>query len=413
MRKEYKFPMPASILKLNSTLTQDDYNRALCMLKNDIRFQLHIFLYRRLQTIWILFSSVLCIFLPILLSAHLETIVILGSCLLWLILQAAGLVVGGRCRKKLDLMLERSVAQVNSYFMDHKLMLGVINVGGLCKRSRLVIPMVYFDTFGCIEQIESIVSTDLKSIEADRNGDSKHKQQVALDYSKIGLHRMEPNQRALAKSQLAKKIVLRFSQRWISHFDGSKLMFTDDDVTRPRHLSTGKCLCQFIEEHFKSNQSEQIKDLDDEPLDDCCKVEMTNDTSAPTPNTTLTTTSTTATTTTITTSTTTQPEFEENNQAIMQHKINRPLIIDLANNYNGLLEQYAALLQSQKNYCRDEFDPELNVSKLDELLKGELLRNKMFDEQMGQIRDSILHMTSENCEKTPIITTRFNKPLQV
>jgi hypothetical protein len=38
-------------------------------------------------------------------------------------------------------------------------------------------------------------------------------------------------------------------------------MFTDDK-TRPRHLSTGKCICQFIEEHFKSEQREQIKDFD-------------------------------------------------------------------------------------------------------------------------------------------------------
>lgn len=30
-------------------------------------------------------------------------------------------------------------------------------------------------------------------------------------------------------------------------------MFTDERV-RPRHLSTGKCLCQFIEEHFKNVQ---------------------------------------------------------------------------------------------------------------------------------------------------------------
>ena len=47
-------------------------------------------------------------------------------------------------------MLERSVAQVNSYFMDHKLMLGVINESGPCQRSRLVIPIVYFNTFECI-----------------------------------------------------------------------------------------------------------------------------------------------------------------------------------------------------------------------------------------------------------------------
>ena len=89
------------------------------------------------------------------------------------------------------------------------------------------------------------------------------------------------------------------------------------------------------------------------------------------------------------------------------------LIIDLANKSNSLPEQYAALLQSQRSYGKDEFDPKLIVSKLDDLLRGELQRNKMFDEQMRQIRDNILHMTSENCEKIPKITTRFNKRFQL
>lgn len=31
-------------------------------------------------------------------------------------------------------------------------------------------------------------------------------------------------------------------------------MFTDDRI-RPRHLSTGKCLCQFIEEHFSNDET--------------------------------------------------------------------------------------------------------------------------------------------------------------
>lgn len=50
---------------------------------------------------------------------------------------------------QLDQMLEKAVAQANSYFMDHNLMLGVINVGGLLTKSRLCIPMLYFDTTQC------------------------------------------------------------------------------------------------------------------------------------------------------------------------------------------------------------------------------------------------------------------------
>lgn len=58
------------------------------------------------------------------------------------------------------------------------------------------------------------------------------------------------------QQQLAKKIVLRYSQRWISYFDKRKLTFNDDRVG-PRHLSTGKCLCQFVEEHFKNNSNQE------------------------------------------------------------------------------------------------------------------------------------------------------------
>lgn len=36
-------------------------------------------------------------------------------------------------------------------------------------------------------------------------------------------------------------------------------MFNDDRVG-PRHLSTGKCLCQFVEEHFKNNNNNNIKE---------------------------------------------------------------------------------------------------------------------------------------------------------
>jgi hypothetical protein len=72
------------------------------VLTNDIRFQLHILLYQRLQTIWILFSTILCILPPILLNAHLALPVISGSCLLWILLQALGFVIGARCRKKVS-----------------------------------------------------------------------------------------------------------------------------------------------------------------------------------------------------------------------------------------------------------------------------------------------------------------------
>lgn len=46
-------------------------------------------------------------------------------------------------------MLEKSVAQANAYFMDHHLMMGVINEGGILSTGKLMIPMLYFDTSQC------------------------------------------------------------------------------------------------------------------------------------------------------------------------------------------------------------------------------------------------------------------------
>lgn len=44
-------------------------------------------------------------------------------------------------------------------------------------------------------------------------------------------------------------------------------MFNDDNFDEPRHLSTGKCLCQFIEEHFKY--------IDKNDIDGCKSNRMT------------------------------------------------------------------------------------------------------------------------------------------
>lgn len=89
------------------------------------------------------------------------------------------------------------------------------------------------------------------------------------------------------------------------------------------------------------------------------------------------------------------------------------LILELTSNCHKLPEQYAALLQSQRSYGKDEFDPELIVSKLDDLLKGEIQRSKLFDDQLRQCRDLILRITSENCDKVPKLTTKFNKRFQL
>lgn len=82
---------------------------------------------------------------------------------------------------------------------------------------------------------------------------------------------------------------------------------------------------------------------------------------------------------------------------------------ELANNCHKLPEQYAALLQSQRSYGTNEFKPELIVSKLDDLLKGDLQRSNMFDDQLRDCRDLIVRITNEHRDKVARVTTKFNK----
>lgn len=86
---------------------------------------------------------------------------------------------------------------------------------------------------------------------------------------------------------------------------------------------------------------------------------------------------------------------------------------DLANNCHKLPEQYAALLQSQRSYGKNEFKPELIVTKLDDLLKGDLQRSIMFDDHLRDCRDLIVRITSEHRDRVAKITTKFNKRIQL
>lgn len=86
---------------------------------------------------------------------------------------------------------------------------------------------------------------------------------------------------------------------------------------------------------------------------------------------------------------------------------------DLANNCHKLPEQYATLLQSQRSYGKNEFNPELIVTKLDDLLRGDIQRSNMFDDQLRDCRDLIVRITNEHRDRVSRITTKFNKRIQL
>lgn len=88
-------------------------------------------------------------------------------------------------------------------------------------------------------------------------------------------------------------------------------------------------------------------------------------------------------------------------------------IHDLAKNCHKLPEQYATLLQSQRSYGVNEFNSELIVSKIDDLLRGDLQRSNIFDEQLSDSRDLVVRITNEHRDRVGVITAKFNKRIQL
>lgn len=76
------------------------------MLTSDVRYQLHLLLYRRVQTIWMLLSTVLCILATIVFT-NLESLLIAGAAGLWLGLQLLGVTVSLLLRRKVSRQTDR------------------------------------------------------------------------------------------------------------------------------------------------------------------------------------------------------------------------------------------------------------------------------------------------------------------
>jgi hypothetical protein len=61
------------------------------MLTRDFRYKLHLVAFRHLQTAWTLFSTLGCVLMAALALAEITVLATIGTCLVWLLLQVAGL----------------------------------------------------------------------------------------------------------------------------------------------------------------------------------------------------------------------------------------------------------------------------------------------------------------------------------
>lgn len=107
-QEKLTFQMPDSLLRARVKLKREDYDRALSILTRDIRFKLHLLLYGRIQAIWLLLSTALCLLIPSFLVMSPELLLLGASSALWLLLQVAGTYVAFSLRRSVSCMLVNS-----------------------------------------------------------------------------------------------------------------------------------------------------------------------------------------------------------------------------------------------------------------------------------------------------------------
>lgn len=99
--ESFTFKMPEPLLKARVKLKREDYDRALSTLTRDLRYQMHLLLFNRIQALWLLISTILCISIPYLLLA--PEVLVFSYCLtLWLLLQVVGSLGAHELKKRVS-----------------------------------------------------------------------------------------------------------------------------------------------------------------------------------------------------------------------------------------------------------------------------------------------------------------------
>lgn len=81
-------------------------------------------------------------------------------------------------------------------------------------------------------------------------------------------------------------------------------------------------------------------------------------------------------------------------------------IYNLVENCHKLPEQHANLLRSQKSYGRNEFSADLIITKMDDLLRGDLQRINIFHEQLSYCKDILRRLTDEHRDRAAKVATK-------
>ncbi|GAB6025008.1 hypothetical protein CHUAL_010119 [Chamberlinius hualienensis] len=250
--------VPEELMSNHLTLTVEEYLSAMEILVNDFRFNCYNICYKRILMAWILLGFLV---LLALLFSGIKGVALFGAGVIWLLLNASGIFICMWIKIRLRFHLERCVAQVNKYFIKHKILLGVDDRGKLsCHKVNLI--YVYFDCVDCVRKLNEVIENEDKIVE-DRNEGPQNKRndfraRMDIDESDI-IITGNTNTRVQRQTERGERLLLRYSQRWVKEYVCKRLDLAVDTVDRqegdppvqPRHCVTSRCPCQFIEEHLR------------------------------------------------------------------------------------------------------------------------------------------------------------------
>ncbi|XP_076352165.1 uncharacterized protein LOC143247666 [Tachypleus tridentatus] len=268
--------VPEELMAQGLTLTVEDYVMALQVLVNDVRFNLYITCYKRVLLVWIILGFIILLSL---LFSGVRGLALFGGGIVWLIVNAIGIFICMWVKVKLYRMLERCMASVNALMFKHRTLLGLDDRGKIsCHKINLI--FVYFDVSYCIKYLKDMLDNEdpARNENTVEQQSENQVQNRPFDHSRMDIDTSDiiitgnTTTRVSQKEKYAEKLLVRYSQRWVKEFVRKRLdlnMPLHGDIEDrtspclPRHCTTARCPCQYIEEHlrFKPRNKCSIKEF--------------------------------------------------------------------------------------------------------------------------------------------------------
>ncbi|XP_018371053.1 PREDICTED: uncharacterized protein LOC108766331 isoform X2 [Trachymyrmex cornetzi] len=259
--------VPEELMAQGLTLTVEDYVHIMELLVNDVRFNMYNICYKRILVLWIFTAFVVLLGL---LFSGVTGLTLFGLGVMWLILNAAAIFFCMFIKIKLNHNLEKCMAQVNKHLLRHKILLGLDDRGKIsCHKVNLC--FIYFDTTDCVKKLQEVIEREEREGRIiggddanDINRQRELQQRMDIDDSDIVIQGSTTT-RISRKQGKNEQVFCRYVQRWAKDYLRRRLDWTVDEEggnpSSPRHLASGLCPCQYIEEWLRNKPRVQGRDF--------------------------------------------------------------------------------------------------------------------------------------------------------